>query len=69
MEDYIMFVFYFANKLCATNNVVLLFHLDDLHVLKEVRPYLESIGLKIRTKWDMVDFLPLTISDDLSLKV
>ncbi len=69
MEDYIGSIFYFANKLCVINNVVLLFHPDDLHVLKEVISYLESSRLKICMKWDMVNFLPLTASDDLSLKV
>jgi hypothetical protein len=42
VDAYNVSIFDFAKKFLATNGVVLLFHLDDLYVLKEVRSYLES---------------------------
>jgi hypothetical protein len=36
--------FYFIEKLLPVDEVVLLFHLNDRQVLKEIRLYLENYG-------------------------
>jgi hypothetical protein len=40
--DCIISVFDFAKKFLTPDGVVLLFHLDDPHILKEIKSYLES---------------------------
>jgi len=42
VEDYVVFVFDFANKFLASDGAIFVFHLNDLHVLKEIISYLES---------------------------
>jgi hypothetical protein len=42
MENYVTFVFDFADKFLASEGAILLFHPNDLHVFKEIRSYLES---------------------------
>jgi hypothetical protein len=70
VEDYVLFVFEFVNKFLAVNNVVLLFHLNDLHDLKEVKSYPKKyIGYEIHMKWVMVNSLPFTNNEDPILKV
>ncbi len=41
-EDYVMSIFYFVDKILASNKVVVLFHHDDPQFLKEIWSYLES---------------------------
>jgi hypothetical protein len=69
VDDYIVGVFDFAHIFLAFDGVVLLFHLDDLKVLKEVKSYLESYDFKIRMKWVMVNSLSLMSSEDPYFKV
>jgi len=69
LNEYIARVFDFVQMFLAYNGVVLLFHLDDLKVLKEVKYYLESYGFQIRMKWASVNSLPLTSSEEPSLEV
>jgi hypothetical protein len=64
VDEYIVGVFDFAHIFLAFDGVVLLFHLDDLKVLKEVKSYLESYDFKIQMKWVMVNSLPLMGSED-----
>jgi hypothetical protein len=61
VDEYITRVFDFAHMFLASNGVVLLFHPDDLKVLKEVKSYLESYGFLIRMKWVVVNSLPLRV--------
>jgi len=49
-EDYIVFVFYFANKFLTFHGDVFLFHLNDPHILKEIKSYLESYNFQICMK-------------------
>jgi hypothetical protein len=44
VDEYIVGVFDFTHIFLASNGVVLLFHLNDLKVLKEVKSYLKSYG-------------------------
>ncbi len=40
-----MFIFNFVDKFLTPNGVVLLFHPNDPHILKEINSYLESYNL------------------------
>jgi hypothetical protein len=51
-------IFGFANKYLCPNSVVVLFHDDDLHVLKEIKSYLEGNGYEIWSKWVVINILP-----------
>jgi len=44
VDEYIIGVFDFTHIFLASNGVVLLFHPDDLKVLKDVKSYLKSYG-------------------------
>jgi len=39
-------IFGFANKYMEENGVVLIFHDDDPHILKEIKSFLKTNGLK-----------------------
>ncbi len=67
--EYIVGIFYFAQIFLASNGVILLFDLDDLKVLQEVKSYLESYGFQIRMKWVVVNSLPLMSNENPSFKV
>ncbi len=69
VDDYIASIFYFAEKFLAIDGAILLFHLDDLWILNEVRSYLESYRFQIWMKWAMVNSLPFTNSENPSIKV
>jgi hypothetical protein len=55
VNEYIAKVFDFALIFLAFDGAILLLHLDDLKVLKEVKFYLKSYGFQIRTKWVFVN--------------
>jgi hypothetical protein len=40
-EDYIVFIFNFVNKFLTPDGVMLLFHHNDTHILKEINSYME----------------------------
>jgi hypothetical protein len=44
VDEYIVSVFDFAQRFLAFDGVVLLFHSEDLKVLKEVKSYLGNYG-------------------------
>jgi len=69
VEDYVVSIFNFTNKFLTSDGVVLLFHLDDLHVLKEIRSYMESYSFQIRMKLVSVNFLSFINSNKPSMKV
>jgi hypothetical protein len=69
VNEYIVGVFDFAQMFLAFNGAVLLFHLNDLKILKEVKSYLESYGFQTQMKWAVVNSLPFTSSEDPSFKV
>jgi hypothetical protein len=45
----------FFEKFLFENGVVLLFHVNDLHVLKEIQSFLENYFLKIQMKWIVIN--------------
>ncbi len=56
-------------KFLLIDGVVLLFHLDDPQVLKEIKSYLETYSFQICMKWVVVNSLPFVSLEDPSLKV
>ncbi len=68
-EDYIVSVFYFADKFLTLDGDALLFHRDDPCILKDIRLYLDSYNFHICMKWANVNSLPLASVEDPSMKV
>jgi hypothetical protein len=68
-EDYIVFVFDFADKFLTLDGDVLLFHLGDPRIFKEIRLDLDNYNFHICMKWANVNSLPLAIVEDPSMKV
>jgi hypothetical protein len=64
-----VFVFYFANKILTLDGDVLLFHLDDPRIFKEIKSYLENYNFQICMKWANVNYLPLASVENPSMKV
>ncbi len=64
-----LLIFDFAQMFLASNGAILLFHPNDLKVLKEIKFYLKSNGFQRWMKWDVVNSLPFTSSKDSSFKV
>ncbi len=58
IDNYVYGVFGFANKYLCPNGVVVVFHDDDPHVLKEIKSYLEGNGYEIWSKWVVINILP-----------
>jgi hypothetical protein len=48
----------FANKYFVDNGVVIIFHDDDPHVLKEIKSFLETNGYDMHSKWAIINILP-----------
>jgi hypothetical protein len=58
MENYVYGVFGFANTYLYFDDVVVVFHDDDPHVLKEIKSYLEGNRYEIWSKWVVINTLP-----------
>jgi hypothetical protein len=56
-------VFGFANKYFCVDGVVVVFHDDDLRVLKEIKSNLEGNGYEIRSRWAVINTLPRMSSE------
>lgn len=69
VEDHVVPIFNFANTFLASDGAILLFYLNNLHVLKEIRSYLESYSFHIWMKWAIINSLRLTSLEDPSMKV
>ncbi len=61
VEDYVVSVFDFANKFLLSDGVILFFHPNDLHVLKEIKSYLESYSFQIRMNGQLLTFYHLLV--------
>jgi hypothetical protein len=44
VEDYVVFIFNFADKFLASDGAILLFHLDNLRVFKKIKSCLKSFS-------------------------
>ncbi len=67
VDDYIISIFNFVEKFLTTNGVVLLFHLNDLQVVKEIRSYLGSYKFQIHMKQAIVNSFPFTSTENPSI--
>ncbi len=56
--------FYFVDKFLTLDGDVFLFHLDEPHIFKEIRSYLDSYNFWICMKWANVNSLPLASVED-----
>jgi hypothetical protein len=63
-DEYTVKILDFAQMFLASIGVVLLFHMNYLRILKELKSYLESYGFQIWIKWVVVNSLPFTRSED-----
>jgi hypothetical protein len=59
VEDYMVSIFDFANKFLLNDGAILFFHPNDLHVLKEIKSYLESYNFHIRMHGQLLTFYNL----------
>ncbi len=50
-------IFGFVNKYLHDNSVIVVFHDDDPHVLKEIKSYLETNGYEIHSRWVVINTL------------
>jgi hypothetical protein len=66
---YVECIFIFANKFLSQSGVILLFHLDDLRIFKEIREFLDNYSMSIRMKRVGVNNLPLCSTQNHGLKV
>jgi hypothetical protein len=57
VDNFINIIILLSNKLLFENGVVLLFHVDDLCMLKEIWSFLEKYFLKIWMKWIVINNL------------
>jgi hypothetical protein len=63
IKNYVYGVFGFVNKYFHPDNVVVVFHVDDLCVLKEIKSYLERNGYKIQLRWVVINIMPRITSE------
>jgi hypothetical protein len=69
VANFIDFVILFSNIFLSKNGVVFHFHADDLHVLKEIRSFLDNYFLRIQMKWIVINSVEETSSEDHLTKV
>jgi hypothetical protein len=66
---YVGFFFIFTGKFLSQSGTILLFHSDDLWILKQIREVLDNYSMSIQMKWVVVNSLLLCNIEDLGLKV
>jgi hypothetical protein len=63
------FVFIFVDKLLSQSGAILLFHSDDLWILKQIKEFMDSYSMLSQMKWAIVNSLSSCSTEDLGLKV
>ncbi len=58
INNYVYGVFNFVNKYFCPNNAVVVSHVDDLRVFKEIKSYLEGNGYKIQSRSMVIHTMP-----------
>jgi len=69
VENYVYFVFRFANKYLYSSNVMVYFHDNDLLIFKEIKSFLENSGYEIHSRWAVINTLPRMNLDTKGRKV
>jgi hypothetical protein len=65
VENYVFSQFYFfVDKFFHHKGSILLFHVNDLHVLKEIQSYFKEYHFQIKSKWHVINQLPLFKNED-----
>jgi hypothetical protein len=59
VEDYVVSVFDFTNKFLLSDGAILFFHPNNLHVLKEIKSYIESYSFQIQMYGQLLAFYHL----------
>ncbi len=55
VDNFIKYVVVFANKFFFNRGVIIIMHVDDPQVLKEICSFLKSYLLKVHMKWIVVN--------------
>jgi hypothetical protein len=69
VDNFMRSTMFFANKFLSKKRAVIIMHVDDPWVLKEIRSLLDSYQLKVRMKWFIVNSSPQMSSEDPSSQV
>jgi hypothetical protein len=64
VDNFIKSVAVFVDRFLFGKRVVIIMHVNDLQVLKEIRSFLESYQLKVHMKWIVVNSSPHMNSED-----
>ncbi len=64
MNNFIKSVVVFANNILSDKGVIIIMHVDDPHMLKEIHSFLESYHLKVCMKWLVVNSSQQMNSED-----
>ncbi len=65
VENYVSSqLIFFVDKFSHHNGSIPLFHVDDLHVLKEIQSYLKEYHFQIKSKWPVINQLPFFKNED-----
>jgi hypothetical protein len=57
IDNYVYGIFGFANKYMERNGAILIFHDDDLRVLKKIKSLLNMNGYEVHFKWVVINSL------------
>jgi hypothetical protein len=69
MDNFIESLVVFVEMFLSNKGAIIMMHVDDLCVLKEIWSFLESYQLKVHMKWIVVDSSPHMNSEDSSSHV
>jgi hypothetical protein len=64
MDNFIESIVVFVDMFLLDKRAIIIMHVDDLQVLKDIRSFLESYQLKVRMKWIVVNSSPQMSSED-----
>jgi hypothetical protein len=64
MDNFIECTIFFVDNFLFDSGAVIIMHVDDPQMLKEIPSFLESYQLKVRMKWVVVNSSPQMSSKD-----
>ncbi len=68
IHNYVYEIFGFANKCMENNGTILIFHDDNVRILKKIKSFLDTNGYEIHFKWAVINFL-LQMSNGIKRKM
>jgi len=57
IDNYVYEIFGYANKYMENNGTILIFHDDNLRILKEIKSFLDTNGYEIHFRWVVINSL------------